>query len=519
MVNSTFNIDNFQDQEVWTLICEGRTKGVFQLESQLGRSWAKRVKPKNIEELAALISIIRPGCLKAFTEGKSMTQHYVDRKMGLEEVTYLHESLEPILEETYGVLVYQEQSMKIAQTLAGFDLQEADDLRKAIGKKKARLMTKVKKAFLAGAAKKDITKDTAGEIFSWIEKSNRYAFNKSHAVSYAVNAFRSAYCKVHKRMEFFESYLNHSDRKPDGQQEIRELVSDAKLYDIDILPPRLTHFYSQFKASENKIYFGINNVKGVGNAETKKIELQIKALEGKLGPMSDWTWLDVLANLCTKVNKRAITALISVGAFTGPNNRLHRNQMLYEFHSWKSLTARETKWISENYKGCQNLQECIEKMINNFKISSNRIIKLLDVKNILDSPLYDVTDHPSWIAETEESFLGCALTFSKTDAIDSSLANCSCKEIALGTRTGKVNLLAQINSIREYKTKNGKNPGQMMGFLSVEDGSASLDSVIIFPEAYEKHKDILLEGNTVMIIGQISTKKDNSLIINKVSQV
>ena len=320
-------------------------------------------------------------------------------------------------------------------------------------------------------------------------------------------------------MEFFESYLNHSDRKPDGQQEIRELVSDAKLYDIDILPPRLTHFYSQFKASENKIYFGINNVKGVGNAETKKIELQIKALEGKLGPMSDWTWLDVLANLCTKVNKRAITALISVGAFTGPNNRLHRNQMLYEFHSWKSLTARETKWISENYKGCQNLQECIEKMINNFKISSNRIIKLLDVKNILDSPLYDVTDHPSWIAETEESFLGCALTFSKTDAIDSSLANCSCKEIALGTRTGKVNLLAQINSIREYKTKNGKNPGQMMGFLSVEDGSASLDSVIIFPEAYEKHKDILLEGNTVMIIGQISTKKDNSLIINKVSQV
>ena len=119
MENSTFNIDNYNDSGVWDLICEGQTKGVFQLESQLGRSWAKRVRPRSIEELAALISLIRPGCLKAFTEGKSMTQHYVDRKAGIDEVKYLHDSLEPILKETYGVLVYQEQSMKIAQQLEG----------------------------------------------------------------------------------------------------------------------------------------------------------------------------------------------------------------------------------------------------------------------------------------------------------------------------------------------------------------------------------------------------------------
>jgi len=97
MANSTFNIDDFSDTRVWDLICNGQTKGVFQLESQLGRSWAKRVAPRNIEELAALISLIRPGCLKAFTEGKSMTQHYVDRKSGLDEVKYLHPTLEPIL--------------------------------------------------------------------------------------------------------------------------------------------------------------------------------------------------------------------------------------------------------------------------------------------------------------------------------------------------------------------------------------------------------------------------------------
>ena len=134
----------YQCKRTWDLICEGRTKGVFQLESNLGKSWAKRVKPRNIEQLAALVSIIRPGCLKAIVDGKSMTQHYVDRKHGEEEIAYLDDSLEPILESTQGVLVYQEQSMQIAQTIAGFDLQQADELRKAIGKKKADLMAAVK---------------------------------------------------------------------------------------------------------------------------------------------------------------------------------------------------------------------------------------------------------------------------------------------------------------------------------------------------------------------------------------
>lgn len=520
MVNSTFNIDDYDDNEVWGLICDGRTKGVFQLESQLGRSWAKRAKPTNIEELAALVSIIRPGCLKAFTEGKSMTQHYVDRKSGVDPVTYLHDSLESILKETYGVLVYQEQSMMIAQKLAGFNLEEADDLRKAIGKKKADLMNKVKKAFLEGATKEGIvTKGAAEEIFSWIEKSSRYAFNKSHAVSYAVNAYRSAYCKVHRRMKFFESYLNHSDRKPDSQLEIKELVSDAKLYDVEVLPPRLNHFYAKFTASKDKVYFGINNVKGVGNTETTKIINIIKALEDTVGEFSQWRWVDVIGNIFGKINKRALVALISVGAFNGVNNRMHRNKMLYEFDSWRSLTSRESAWISENYEGCETLQDCITKMINSFKITSNRLVKIMDIKNVLDSPLYDLSDHPSWIAETEESFMGCGLTFSKTDAIESSLSNCSCKEIALGTRTGSVNVLAQINTLREYKTKNGKNPGQTMGFLTIEDSSSTLDSVVIFPEAYEKYKGVLHEGSTVVILGQISSKKDGSLIINKVSEV
>ena len=156
----------------WDLICSGNTKGVFQLESQLGRSMAERVKPRNIEELSDLIAIIRPGCMEAIVDGKSLTQHYIDRKHGIDPVEYFHDALKPILISTYGILVYQEQALLIARDIGGFDLQEADILRKAIGKKNVSLMTKLRKQFIQKAADKGtVTKEQAQEIFSWIEKS------------------------------------------------------------------------------------------------------------------------------------------------------------------------------------------------------------------------------------------------------------------------------------------------------------------------------------------------------------
>jgi DNA polymerase III alpha subunit len=162
---------NMSCPATWDLICEGNTKGVFQLESQLGRSLAKQAKPRNIEELSDLIAIMRPGCLEAIVKGKSLTMHYIDRKHKKDAVEYFHEALEPILKSTYGILVFQEQAILLAQEIAGFDLQEADILRKAIGKKKADVMAKVKKNFIDKSVERGIvTKAEAEEIFSWIEK-------------------------------------------------------------------------------------------------------------------------------------------------------------------------------------------------------------------------------------------------------------------------------------------------------------------------------------------------------------
>ena len=345
-----FDINNFDDPEVWDLICDGNTKGVFQLESNLGKHWAKEIQPRNIKELAALVSLIRPGTLLARdANGKSMTQVYADRKAKKPDspLEYLHDSLEPILKETFGVLVYQEQSMMIAQQLAGFDLKDADALRKAIGKKKADLMEKVKKSFLEGAERQGtVTKEIAEEIFSWIEKSNRYAFNKSHAVSYAINAYWSAYCKTHRLKKFYNTYLNRADRKPDPDVEKKQLIMDAKRANIDVLPPRLQHLYTNFTRNTEKdiVYYGLQHIKHVGGKECEKLET--------LGNVSEYTWLDCLLKIIYKLNlnKRSTIALISVGAFNGVNNRESRQKMLYEFDSWKQLSAREQKAIAENHE-------------------------------------------------------------------------------------------------------------------------------------------------------------------------
>ena len=523
-----FDINDFEDEKVWDLICDGNTKGVFQLESSLGKHWAKEVKPRSVKELAALISLIRPGCLKAKdADGKSMTQVYADRKAGKPNspVEYLHESLQPILKETYGVLVYQEQSMKIAQVLAGFDLKEADALRKAIGKKKADLMEAVKETFLKGTEKMEIvTQEVAEELFSWIEKSNRYAFNKSHAVSYAVNAYWSAYCKTYRLKKFYEKYLNRADRKPKPDIEKKQLIMDARRSDIDILPPRLQHLHTNFTRSNDKdvIYFGMRHIKNVGIKECEKIENMLSETD-----VSNYSWMDSLVNIIYKLNlnKRSVISLISVGAFNGKSNTESRQKMLYEFDSWKQLSAREQQAIADNHNSqdpalyAEGLADAISHMLKTIKVNSRRTPTVLDIKNSLENPFYDLDDTAATMATDEEKYMSCSLTCDKIDGIQLNVTTNMCKDIANGTITGKANLAAQIVSVRTYKTKRGKNPGQLMAFLCAEDGSGSVDSITVFPECYEKHRDLLIEGNTVLMIGETSKKDKTSLIVNQVSQI
>ena len=518
---------SFQDQKTWDLFKEGKTKGVFQLESNLGRSWSKRVAPRDIEELSALIALIRPGCLKAISNGKSMTQHYVDRKNGLDEVEYLDESLEPILEKTYGVLVYQEQSMRIAQELAGFNLEEADVLRKAIGKKKASLMAKVKQSFLEGAEKKGIVaKETAEEIFSWIEKSSRYAFNKSHSVAYAMNSYASAWYKANHTKEFFVSYFYHAADKQDPHQEVYELVSEAKLFDIEVQAPSISNHRNKFHEHNGKILFGVKDIKSLTGKTGDKVVQAVKEMtEEATKKVSQMSWLDILFGLGTKVSSTAFKALASVGFFRGFDGTITRNRALYEYEIFRSLTKAETKWVLDNYetKRWETLKDCFIDLAPTKKEGggTHRADRSQAIQNeihFLDNPPYDMEDDPSWIIDQEAKFFGCPISLSKIEASDTSNANTTCKEILDG-KTGKGLCVAgNINRLSNYKVKKGETKGQLMSFLTIEDETCSLDSVIIFPKTREKYQYVLYEGNNLIFCGAVS-EKDGSFIVNKIYEI
>ena len=519
METLTFDYD---DEGAWDLFEEGRTKGIFQLESNLGRSWSKKVKPKNLEELAALISILRPGCLKAITDGKSMSQHYVDRKHKLEEVTYLHDSLKDILEPTYGVLIYQEQCMRIAQKIAGFNLQEADVLRKAIGKKKADLMARVRKDFIEGCKRLNtVDEATADEIFGWIEKSARYSFNKSHAVAYAMNSYLSAWYKANYTKEFFLSYLMYANEKQDPHQEIYELVNEAKLFDILVKVPKLSSFSSKFNLTSDGIYFGIKDVKSLTGVNGDKVIDAIQKVSEDINKSPrNLTWMDILIHLSTKINSTGFKALCSIGFFSTKTTGISRNKALYEYLIFRNLTKAELKWVTENYKTrkWKTLTQCFIELAPTKKEGggTSKASRSQDVQNeitFLENPPYELTDDPSWVVEQEIKFLGCPISISRIESSDTSSSNTSCKELLDGKKGENLCVAATINRVADHKCKNGK----MMSFLTIEDETCSLDSVVVFPETREKYQYVLFENNNLLLCGK--TDKNNSFIIDKIHEI
>ena len=501
---------NLNCQKTWDLISEGNTKGVFQLESRLGKTTAKKLKPENIEQLAALISILRPGTLEAIRDGKSVTNHYIDKKNGLESIDYFHSCLEPILNTTYGEMVYQEQAMEIAKVVAGFDLQEADMLRKAIGKKKPEEMAKVKKKFIKGAKKLNIVStEEAEEIFGWIEKSQRYSFNKSHAISYAINAYLSAYSKAHFPRVFFASYLRFAKDKIDPQQEIKELARNAMEMDIDICIPDFRNLNEFFILKDKKIYFGLTDIKGVGKSVFVKLKEICKDKD-----LRKINWLETLVDILLKINSTASKAMISCGAFDF--YKKNRTEMLFEYDICSNLTKKELEYLTEISKEDQKikLKTCLEKLTEHKKVNKNRKIIIGNLIKSIEKPAYSLIDKIDWLSESENSLLGASITCSKIDSYDVSMTNCNCRTFKNMLTKDKLILAGEISAINITKTKSGKNPGQEMAFLSIEDQYGLLDSVILFPEKLTEYRNQLFLNNVLVFVGTKSKNKD-TLIVEK----
>ncbi|MDR1326778.1 MAG: DNA polymerase III subunit alpha, partial [Heliobacteriaceae bacterium] len=291
------------DKQVFEMLSRGETDGVFQLESSGMKDLVKRLKPDSFEDIGALVALFRPGPLQA-----GMVDDFVERKHGRRSVTYPHDSLVPVLKDTYGTIVYQEQIMQVFQILAGYSLGQADMVRRMMGKKKIDEMAQQKGKFVEGAAQNGMSTKDAIVLFEQIEKFAEYCFNRSHSAAYAFVAYQTAYLKCHYPVEYMSALLSSVS----GNQDSTSLyIEDAQKAGIKVMPPDINKSYAEFTPDEGNIRFGLTSVKQVGEVVVESI-LKEREENGEFSSIYDF---------CKRVdpkcsNKRVLEGLIKSGAFS-----------------------------------------------------------------------------------------------------------------------------------------------------------------------------------------------------------
>lgn len=495
------------DKKTWDLICSGNTKGVFQMESYLGKHWCKEIKPRSIPELADVSSVIRPGTLQARDEnGKSMTQVYCDRKHGKEESTPLHPSIAHITNKTYQIIAFQEQILEISKYMAGFDGKQSTRLLKGLGKKDAAKLLGLEEEFVAGCVSQGHKEEDARKIFGIVKSSSRYAFNLSHATAYSKISYQTAYLKANYPLEFHVEWLRMAHEKIDPHEEVKELVESAKGMDIEVLPPKIQNGNADFEIIDGKIYFGITNIKNVGQNDFDNL------VKEKFS-----TWMECLLAL-TNVNKRAVENMITVGVFS--KFLKSRTAMLHEFSCINGdktyLTKTELAEFRKAFDPDLSLLENLKRMNSPKKDGGicstvKRVEAINNIIQRLENPGRSLSDHPTWIAIQEQRLLGTPLSCSKLDGCnDATFATTTCAE--LPGRKGRQILAAEITRIKTHTCKDGRE----MCFLTIEDESGKLESVVVFPDKYEEYSPIIYESAMVLLFGEYSKK---SFIIDEVVQI
>ena len=493
----------------WDMISNGLTKGVFQLEKVLGRRWAKKIKPRSIEQLSDLISLIRPGCLEAKYREKeagtdkwySITETYEKIKNGQLQPEYIHPVLEKILAPTHGCLIYQEQIMSIATEFAGYSFLDADNLRKIVGKKLPDKMIKEKDKFIAKAKEKGHDEYTITAIWNWIVGFADYGFNKSHGVGYALAGYRSAYAKCHFPLAFFKAMLTNSESKQDELEEIKELVNEAKLWNIKVTPPRLSLLNKDFEVVDGSIIFGLLHIKGVGATTFPSLKL-IKDCKDYTSLMRKIFIEEV------KVNSGAMEALIKAGALD--NIYPNRINLIKLYKLLKCLTDREIKYIFELIDGGETFAKAIQSLLTSDVPNKGRVERIQstinDIKNeFAGNPLKMKIGY-------EKYYLGMALSGSEVDVYKNPHVDTTCKNFLKLRDKTKCTLGVIIEGIRKHKDKNGN----IMAFLQVSDNTYMLDGIVIFAKKYNDFGWIIEEGKPICMSGR---KDGESFLVDKIEHL
>ncbi|MEE4312639.1 MAG: DNA polymerase III subunit alpha [candidate division KSB1 bacterium] len=464
------NIDqiSLEDKATYEIFANGETIGVFQFESSGMREYLKKLKPVAIEDLVAMNALYRPGPMKYIDD-------FIKRRFGQEKIEYTHEILKPILEETYGVIVYQEQVMEIAREMAGYSLGKADVLRRAMGKKKKKLMLEQKKEFMSGARAAEIDKKTAEDVFDLMEKFAEYGFNKSHAVSYSLVAYQTAYLKAHYPVEFMAATLTS---EMGNTKRIVILIEECKRMGIQILPPDVNESVVEFTPDAGAIRFGLGAIKNVGKGAI------ISIIEGRDENGKFKTLFDLCCSIDLRsVNKKVLESLIQAGAMDSIEG--HRAQL---YASVETAVTYAQHYLARKSGG------------------QTTFFEPGDADGDPDYP--DLSDVAEWteneVLQNEKDMLGFYFSGHPLSKFESEVRMFSTTDVC-DLHSLKDGSLVRVGGTITQVKKHIDKKDREMAFITIEDFTGSAE-ILAFSDAYSKYQYLIEADKMVLCVGKLSMK-------------
>ena len=478
------------DKPTYEMLVRGETIGVFQLESQGMMNLVKRLKPDVFEDLGALVALFRPGPL-----GSGMVDDFVARKHGKQEITYAHPLLEPVLKDTYGTIVYQEQIMQVFQVLADYSLGQADQVRRMMGKKDLKTMEEQRGKFIEASAKHDMKKEDAEKLFNQILAFASYCFNRSHSAAYAFVAYQTAYLKTHYPVEYFSALLSSV---ADNKDQTQLYIEEAQRLGSKVLAPDINKSYLEYAPDGENIRFGMAAIKGVG---APVVEAIIKEREEN-GDFKN------IFDFCKRVdakyvNKKSLEGLIKAGAFS--NIEKSRKQLFENMEHILDVTSKEAK---DRAMGQVSLFA-----------SLGGDSEFENVQYQLVGSDAEYTDKE--IQQFEKEFLGFYVTshplFSIRDKLPFLMTH-RVAELKELKEEEVVTLCGLITATRQIPTK--KDPSKFLRFITLEDLTGKVDCVCFHKKLME-FGEMLIQDNKVVITGKVQHRGDDaiSVLIDNVKSV
>lgn len=483
---------NYDDPEVYRMISQGETYGVFQLESAGMTQCMKELKPSCLEDIIAGISLYRPGAMDQIPK-------YIKNKYNPEKIQYMHPALEHILNVTYGCIIYQEQVMQIVRDLGGYSMGRSDLVRRAMGKKKADVMAKERENFIngildengnvivAGCVRNGIPRETAAAIFDEVAKFAGYGFNKSHAAAYAIIAYQTAWLKCYYPVEFSAALITSV---MGNSKKVAEYIQHCRNKGIDVLPPDINESSVSFTVKENKIRFGLAAVKNVGMSAILSI---IKARDEKGRFLGLYDFLEKVD--AGVINKRTVESLIKCGAFDSFG--VYRSRMLAVYEKLMDSIQDRKKSNIEGQISLFDDMDAKDTAVGNIYPEIGEYpqkVLLTMEKEMLG--LY-ISGHPleEYMSELQQRVSVTTAELSRDSEADGQEnPQLDGKEAVIG---------GIIVSVKQKSTKNNS----LMAFVELEDLFGTVE-VIVFPKTYEKYKSLLVQDGIVLIEGRISQKEE-----------